>query len=328
MKHALITGVAGFIGSHLAAELLRQGWRVTGLDRRSPSADLMAAANLSALVGHDRFHLSVADLNTADLPVIAEDAQVVFHLAALAGVRRSWGHLFAEYVSANVLATQRLLDACAAAEVPRVVLASSSSVYGPGGGRPSCETDSVTPASPYGVTKLAAERLAMAYAACPEFATSVVALRYFTVYGPRQRPDMAISRIMRAALSGVSVPLYGTGERYRDFTYIDDVVAATIAAATADTSADVVNVGSGSSVSLAEVFNIIAELSGASVPVLNRVAQPGDVDATAADLTKARSLLGYQPQVQIDVGLQRQWEWLTAREAPAFSAYAVAEVRR
>jgi UDP-glucuronate 4-epimerase len=322
MDHALVTGVAGFIGSHLAEELLRRGWVVTGLDRRSPDADPVAAANLSGLVGHEPFHLVVADLNHADLAVLAEDAHVVFHLAALTGVRRSWGDSFGDYVTANVLATQKVLEACATAEVPRLVLASSSSVYGPGTGRPSRECDQLAPVSPYGVTKLAAERLGLAYAARPAAATSVVAVRYFSVYGPRQRPDMAVSRIMRAALTSATVPLYGTGEQLRDFTFITDAVAATIAAATAETEAAVVNVGAGCSVPLARVFGMVGELSGAKVPVLHRVAQPGDVEATAADLTRARTLLGYQPQVQIDVGLQKQWEWLVARDALPLLAHA------
>lgn len=311
MTHALITGVAGFIGSHLAERLLRNGWSVTGLDRRSPACDPAAAANLAGLTGHDGFHLVIADLSHADLPALAEDAQVVFHLAALPGVRPSWGDRFADYLTANVLATHRLLEACTLAEVPRLVLASSSSVYGPGNGRPSCEDDKPAPASPYGVTKLAAEQLALAHAARPGAVTSVVALRYFTVYGPRQRPEMAISRIMRAAASGTAVPVYGTGVQRRDFTYIDDAVAATVAAATADVQAEVVNVGSGTSTSLTEVLDAISQLSGSTVPANGRAAQPGDVDATSADLTRARKLLDYEPRTGLAEGLRRQWEWLT-----------------
>jgi UDP-glucuronate 4-epimerase len=313
MDHALVTGVSGFIGSHLAADLLDQGWTVTGLDRRSPVSDPVAAENLACLAGRDRFHLVVADLNQADLSVLAEDAQVVFHLAALPGVRRSWGDAFGDYVHANILATQRILEACAMAEGPRLVLASSSSVYGPGTGHASRESDPLAPVSPYGVTKLTAERLALAYAARPHAATSVIALRYFTVYGPRQRPDMAISRMMRAAMSGTTVPLYGSGEQRRDFTFIADVVAATIAAATAVAQAEVVNVGSGSSVSIAEVVDTIAGLSGTPVQVLRQVAQPGDVEATAADLTRASAVLGYSPRVTLTEGVAAQWAWLSAR---------------
>lgn len=314
MERALITGAAGFIGSHLAADLLRREWLVTGVDTRSPASDPVAAENLAALMGDSRFRFVVANVASADLAVLLEGADVVFHMAALPGVRRSWGERFADYLTCNVLATQRLLEACGMVEVPRLVFASSSSVYGQTDSKPSRETDPLSPSSPYGVSKLAAERLCLAYAARPGAATTVVALRYFTVYGPRQRPDMAISRIMRAAMSGRTVPLYGTGAQRRDFTYISDAVNATIAAATATAQAEVVNVGSARSRPLADVLDAVARLSGAPVPVLRRVAQPGDVDATAADLTKARALLGYEPQVSLAEGLGRQWEWLAACE--------------
>jgi UDP-glucuronate 4-epimerase len=314
MEHALITGAAGFIGSHLAAELLRRGWLVTGVDARSPASDPVAEENLAVLMEHSCFRFVVANVVSADLAVLVEGVDVVFHMAALPGVRRSWGDRFADYLTCNVLGTQRLLEACGVVEVPRLVFASSSSVYGQTEGKPSRETDPLSPSSPYGVSKLAAERLCVAYAARPGAVTSVVALRYFTVYGPRQRPDMAISRIMRAAASGRTVPLYGSGTQRRDFTYISDAVNATVAAATARAQAEVVNVGSARSVPLADVLDAVAHLSGASVPVLRRVAQPGDVDATAADLTRARALLGYEPQVDLAEGLREQWGWLAACE--------------
>lgn len=314
MKHAFVTGAAGFIGSHLTADLLQRGWLVTGVDTRSSASDPVAAENLALLVADSRFRFVEADVGSADLAVLLEGVDVVFHMAALPGVRRSWGDRFADYLRCNVLATQRLLEACGVVEVPRLVFASSSSVYGQAGGKPSRETDPLCPSSPYGVSKLAAERLCLAYATRPGAVTTVVALRYFTVYGPRQRPDMAISRIMRAATSGRAVSLYGTGTQRRDFTYVSDVVNATIAAATAKAQAEVVNAGSAQSMPLADVLDAVARLSGTPVPVLRRVAQPGDVDATAADLTKARSLLGYEPQVDLAEGLRRQWEWLAASE--------------
>jgi UDP-glucuronate 4-epimerase len=312
MERALITGVAGFIGSHLAVELLEQGWLVTGVDTRSPASDPVAAENLAELLRDGRFKFIQTDVVGADLAILLEGVGVVFHLAALPGVRGSWGDRFADYLTCNVLGTQRLLEACAMAEVPRLVFASSSSVYGTTDGTPSRESDPQVPLSPYGVSKLAAERLCLAYANRPGAVTSVVALRYFTVYGPRQRPDMAFSRIMRAALSGHALSLYGTGEQRRDFTYISDAVNATIAAATVDVQAQAVNVGSGSTVTLTDVLESVAIHAGASVPVLRCVAQPGDVDATSADLTKARPLLGYEPRVRLAEGLRRQWDWLTA----------------
>jgi nucleoside-diphosphate-sugar epimerase len=304
MEHALITGAAGFIGSHLAAELLRRGWLVTGVDARSPASDPVAAENLSVLMGDGRFRFAEADIASADLAMLLEGVDAVFHMAALPGVRRSWGDRFADYLTCNVLGTQRVLEACGVVEVPRLVFASSSSVYGQAGSKPSRESDPPSPSSPYGVSKLAAERPCLAYAARPGAATTVVAVRYFTVYGPRQRPDMAISRIMRAATSGRTVPLYGTGAQRRDFTYISDAVTATIAAASIRAQAEVVNVGSARNMPLADVLDAVARLSGAPVPVLRRVAQPGDVDATAADLTKARALLGYEPQVDLAEGLR------------------------
>lgn len=319
MEHALVTGVAGFIGSHLATELLKHRWLVTGVDARSPASDPVAAENLAELMGDDRFRFVKANVANADMAMLLEGVQVVFHLAALPGVRRSWGDRFADYLTCNVLGTQRLLEACGVVEVPRLVFASSSSVYGQTDSQPSREGDLTSPSSPYGVSKLAAERLCIAYATRPGAVTSVVALRYFTVYGPRQRPDMAISRVMRAAMSGHTVSLYGTGTQRRDFTYVSDAVRATIAAANASVQAEVVNVGSGQSTSLAEVLDAVAELSGAAVPALQRVAQPGDVDQTAADLSKTHALLGYEPQVALGEGLRRQWDWLASRDHKAHS---------
>jgi UDP-glucuronate 4-epimerase len=316
VQRALVTGAAGFIGSHLAAGLLRQGWHVTGLDSRYPPSDPVAAENLAELAPHPRFRLARADIAAADLAHLLEGVQVAFHLAGLPGARRSWGDKFTSYLTVNVLGTQRLLEACTAAEVPRLVFASSSSVYGPGNGTPSRETDQPLPLSPYGVSKLAAERLCLAYANRPSAVTSVVALRYFTVYGPRQRPDMAFSRIMRAALSGRAVPLYGSGAQRRDFTHVTDAVAATIAAASCEARAEVVNVASGRSVPLVQAVRTIASLAGAEVPSLRRAAQPGDADVTSADLSRARDLLGYQPQVDLPDGLRTQWEWLAAQERP------------
>jgi UDP-glucuronate 4-epimerase len=310
MEPVLVTGVAGFIGSHLAEHLLHSGVAVTGVDARSSFSDPVAAANLA---GHPGFHLVTVDLVTTDVTPLLEGAAVVFHLAAMPGVRRSWGDRFAGYVACDGTATQRLLEACATAKVPRLVAASSSSVYGNVGAGPSRQDDPPWPASPYGVTRLAAERLCAAYATRRQAATSVVALRYFTVYGARQRPDMAISRILHAARTCRAVPLYGDGRQRRDFTYIGDAVAATMAAATADTQMAVANVGSGRSATLSEVIALAETITGTAVPMLHHLEQPGDAKATAADLTRARDLLGYQPTTTLPEGPGRQWGWLTSQ---------------
>lgn len=310
MTRAVITGVAGFIGSHLAEALLGAGWSVTGVDHSSPQRSPVADHNLAAFVNHPRFRLVVCDV-TGEPPVPLDESTVVFHLAAATGVRSSWGAKFAEYAACNVLATQRLMEACISARVPRVVIASSSSVYGNCAALGSREDDLVQPLSPYGVTKLATERLACAYALRPESPTSVVALRYFTVYGPRQRDDMVIARMFRAAVTGEPMRLYGDGGQRRSFTYVDDAVAATLAAGCCAARAEVLNVAGPESVPLADLIRLVETVTGRTVPLLGRDRQPGDVDVTAADLSRAHELLGYRPRIRLPDGLRRQWAWLT-----------------
>ncbi|MEU2268482.1 NAD-dependent epimerase/dehydratase family protein [Streptomyces olindensis] len=312
VERAVVTGAAGFIGSHLVDALLQRGTTVLGVDRRSPRDNAMAAENLASALGRPGFRLVQGDLVTDEIKPWVDGADAVFHLAAIPGVRPSWGDSFGEYVACNVLATQRLLDACVSCSVPRLVLASSSSVYGDATGKGPLHEECLTaPLSPYGVTKLAAERLALAYALAPASPTSVVALRYFTVYGPRQRQDMAIGRMLRAVRTGQPLRLYGDGRQRRDFTYVADAVAATAAAATAEATAEAVNVGGGDSVSVLDVLSRIAEITGAEVPVHGDTHQPGDVQVTEADLTKARELLGYEPSVTLAEGIRRQWRSLS-----------------
>ncbi|MDH2387759.1 NAD-dependent epimerase/dehydratase family protein [Streptomyces sp. HNM0663] len=312
VERAVVTGAAGFIGSHLVESLLQQGVTVLGYDRRSPGDNAMAAQNLGGVLGHPGFRLVQGDLVTDDLKPWVNGADTVFHLAAVPGVRPSWGDTFGEYLECNVLATQRLLNTCVSLGVERLVLASSSSVYGDCTG-PLREDGVTAPRSPYGVTKLAAERLALAYALAPDSPISVVAMRYFTVYGPRQRPDMAIGRMLRAVLTGEPLHLYGDGHQRRDFTFVADAVAATVAAATAEATAEAVNVGGGDSVSVLDVLRRVAEIAGAEVPVRDDAYQPGDVQVTEADLTKAQTLLGYRPSVTLTEGIVHQWKWLSAR---------------
>lgn len=311
MKRAVVTGVAGFIGSHLAAALLGAGWCVIGVDRASPQLNPVAEHNLAGLVRHPRFRLTVCDI-IHELPVLLDEATVVFHLAAATGIRSSWGARFVEYAACNVLATQRLMEACVRARVPRVVIASSSSVYGNDRGIASREDGRAAPTAPYGVTKLATERLACAYAEQAGSPTSVVALRYFSVYGPRQRDDMAIARMFRAALTGEPMRLYGDGGQRRCFTYIDDAVAATVAAGGCRARAEVINVAGPDSVTIVEVVRLVETVTGRVVPLLSAAQQPGEVDASAADLSHARHLLGFHPRYALPEGLQRQWAWLTS----------------
>jgi UDP-glucuronate 4-epimerase len=314
-ERAVVTGVSGFIGSHLAEALLLQGCQVIGIDRRAPAHDRLAADNLAGPLSEPGFRLVEGDLADLDLIPLLKGASAVFHLAGVPGVRSSWGERFADYLTSNVMATQRLLEACGDVGVPRAVVASSSSVYGDSVGRASREDDLPAPLSPYGVTKLAAERLCLAYAVKAGHRTSVVALRYFSVYGPRQRPDMAIGRILQATLTGRPLRLYGDGTQCRDFTYVGDAVAATIAAAMAPVRAEVVNVGGGHSVSMLDVLACATQITGRDVPVTRDADRPGDVDITEADLTKAREVLGYVPSVSLAEGIERQWRFLLRRPA-------------
>ncbi|WBB61976.1 GDP-mannose 4,6-dehydratase [Streptomyces sp. WMMC500] len=314
IERAVVTGAAGFIGSHLVDTLLRRGVTVLGIDRRTPQNNDAAAQNLRDALSEPAFRLASGDLVTDEPKRWLEGADAVFHLAGLPGVRPSWGDAFREYLACNVLATQRLMESAQSLRVPRLVLASSSSVYGETVGTGPLREDGVTaPRSPYGVTKLAAERLALAYALAPGSPTSVVALRYFTVYGPRQRPDMAIGRMLSAVVTGQPLVLYGDGRQRRDFTFVTDAVEATIAAAVAPATAEAVNVGGGDSVTVRQVLRHVADVTGKEVPVTADEEQAGDVRTTAADLSKARTLLAYRPSVALREGVERQWAWLSSR---------------
>jgi len=306
----MVTGAAGFIGSHVVDALLARGQTVIAVDRRSPDADPVAAMNLADAAAHPALTVVPADLAEADLAALMAGCETVIHLAAVPGVRSSWGGRFPDYVGANLLGTQRVVEACWTAGVRRLVVASSSSVYGSSSVL-SREGDRTDPISPYGVTKLAAEQLCLAYSRRVDCPTSVMLLRYFTVYGPRQRSDMALGRVLASALTGVPFPLYGDGQQRREFTYISDAVAATIAAAEAPVSGGVViNVGSGATASMREVIDLAGQVTGRPVPIAATRSQPGDVLTTTADLSQARQLLSYRPQVALRDGIQQQFDWL------------------
>lgn len=315
---ALVTGAAGFIGSHLAQRLVRAGVAVTGLDCR-PLPDRKWEPGLASPTVPSGLEFVQADLRTADLRSLLRPGMTVFHLAAIAGVRPSWGQLFPEYLSVNVEATQRLLEACQAERVPTVVLASSSSVYGPATSGPVNEAVRTRPASPYGVTKLAAEQLALSYAARLDSLTRVTALRFFSVYGPRQRPDMWISRVLSAALTGQPIHVHGDGRQRRDFTFVDDVVDACLSAAAYAGDHDVFNIGTGRSVGLTEVIDTAQELAGHPIRVVHGRPAAGDVAATHADIGLAQAELAYCPATDLRTGMAQQWEWLTGARPAANS---------
>ncbi|MFB7598169.1 NAD-dependent epimerase/dehydratase family protein [Streptomyces sp. NPDC056160] len=300
----VVTGAAGFIGSHLVESLRRGGAHVVGIDRKASwtEREIQPSATMGSL------HAIRGDLAFSDLAECLEDASVVFHLAALPGVRPSWTQ-FPEYLHCNVLATQRLMDACVRAGVPRVVMASSSSVYGGAEGRMS-EDDLPRPLSPYGVTKLAAERLALAFAARRDAALTVSALRFFTVYGPGQRPDMFISRVIGAALQGRPIEVYGDGTQVRDFVHVFDIVRAlTLAAGAPGRGSTVLNVGTGSASSVNEVLALTGELTGVRPDVRYGAARIGDVRCTTADVSRAERRLGFTARTPLRAGLATQVEW-------------------
>ena len=307
---AVVTGAAGFVGSHLTESLLASGRRVVGVDRFSDYYDRSAKeANLAAARATGRLELIEADLAADDLAALVDGAEVVYHLAGQPGVRPSWESGFRHYVDDNVLATQRVLEAVrAASPTARVVYASSSSVYGNAASYPCVEQQAPAPFSPYGVTKLAGEHLCGLYSA--NWGLSTVSLRLFTVYGPRQRPDMAMHRLCRSALDGTPFPLYGDGSAERDFTYVEDVVRAFLAAAEADVEPGLVcNVAGGEPVRLSSVIDRLGELAGATVVLDRRDAQPGDVARTGGSIERAGERLGWKPTVSLDEGLRAQVAW-------------------
>ncbi len=306
---ALVTGVAGFIGSTLAERLLADGVDVVGIDCFTdyyPRA--IKERNLSSLVSHARFRFVESRLQDAPLATLLADRTHVFHLAAQAGVRKSWGKDFAVYTVNNIEATQVLLEAAVHASLERLVYASSSSVYGDAVPTPMREDALPQPVSPYGVSKLAAEQLCHLYFV--NYNVPTVSLRYFTVYGPRQRPDMAFHKFLRATLRSEPISVFGDGEQTRDFTFVHDAVSATIAAAIRGVPGRVYNIGGGSRVSVNQVLEIIGRVAGRRPTVNVDAAQKGDMRHTYADTTLARADLRFAPSVTLEQGLAAEYRWL------------------
>jgi UDP-glucuronate 4-epimerase len=324
VRRALVTGCAGFVGSHLTEALLADGHAVRGVDCFSDNyAASEKLANLAAARAHERFELHPLDLATADVAPLLDGVDVVFHLAAEPGVRSSWGRRFDRFVHNNVEATQRLLEALRAHPRVRLVYASSSSVYGESECLPTPEDAAPRPLSPYGVTKLAGEQLCRVYHV--NHGVDTVALRFFTVYGPRQRPDMAFRRFCEAAACGGPIELYGDGRQSRDFTYVGDVVTAIRSAAAAPRAAGrAYNVGGGSPVSVNEALEELAAIAGRPLDVRRAEREAGDVAHTAADPSRARDELGFAPATPLAEGLRAEYEWVVARAAELTAGRAAA----
>ncbi len=309
---ALVTGVAGFVGSALARRLLASGSEVVGVDcflDYYPRA--LKNQNLETLKS-DRFSFVEQNLAHGDLSQLFNGVDVVFHQAAQAGVRKSWGEYFSTYVESNVLATQRMLETIRVKKIPikKFVYASSSSVYGNAEKLPTSELDRPQPVSPYGVTKLAAEHLCVLYA--KEYGVPTTSLRYFTVYGPGQRPDMAFYKFILAGLEGRELSLYGTGEQSRDFTFIDDIVDANLAASEKGAAGSVFNIGGGSHVTVNQALTILERNLG-PLKVVRSERAAGDAAHTGADATNAKKELNFAPKIDIEEGLRRECEWLRAQ---------------
>ena len=314
----VVRGAAGFIGSHLCERLLADGHEVIGIDSFSDYYERgRKEQNLETLRRDGRFTLEELDLVAADLSKPLRGAKVVFHLAGQPGVRPSWGGHFDRYVQDNIVATQRLLEALREVAVERLVFASSSSVYGDAEMFPTKETALPRPVSPYGMTKLAAEHLTFVY--LRNFGIPATSLRYFTVYGPRQRPDMAFVRFMDALVEGHEIEIYGDGEQTREFTFVSDAVDGTVKAASADVVGQIVNLGGGSRVTINRVLATLEDISRLEAHRKFLPAAPGDPRHTGASINVARERLGWEPRVALREGLAKQWQWFQETRAGARS---------
>ncbi len=311
MTRSVVTGAAGFVGSHLVERLLALGHDVVGVDCFTDYYDRRAKeSNVAAARANGSFQLIEEDLCALDLERLLDGVEYVFHLAGQAGVRPSWGASFAGYVRHNISATQRLLEAAKDARLQQFVFASSSSVYGDAQELPVSEQALPRPVSPYGVTKLAAEHLCSLYGRL--FELPVVSLRLFTVYGPRQRPDMAIRRFLTAALRDEPVTVFGDGEQTRDFTFVGDVVDAHVLAMQAPAGECVFNVCGGSTISVRALLELIERVTGRRLRIEHVEAAPGDARHTLGDNSRGREALGFAPKVSLEEGIEKQWSWVTS----------------
>ena len=306
---AIVTGAAGFIGSHLCERLIQRGWEITGIDSfLDYYPRWIKETNLSGLVGSSRFHFLEKNLLDVEWPETLQGVDVIFHLAAQAGVRASWSKNFIVYTRNNIEATQRMLEESKHCRLKKIVFASTSSVYGDTEDIPMREDSLLRPVSPYGVTKVAAENLCYLY--WKNFGIPCVSLRYFTVYGPRQRPDMAFYRFILALLEGRAITIFDDGNQTRDFTYIDDIVEGTIGAAEKGVEGKSYNLGGGSRISVNEVLQVLRKVAGRTVEIRYADKQKGDMRHTFASTEAAQKDFGYRPSVALQDGLEREYEWL------------------
>ncbi|MGE5443752.1 MAG: NAD-dependent epimerase/dehydratase family protein [Ignavibacteriales bacterium] len=305
----LVTGVAGFIGSHLTERLLEEGFEVIGVDSfLDYYPRKIKENNLKKLINYPKFRFIEGNILSLDLKGILSRVDGIFHQAAIPGVRASWGKDFNQYVANNILGTQVLLEASKDTGIKKFMYASSSSVYGDADELPIKETSPTNPVSPYGVSKLSGEHLAGLY--FKGYGIPTVSLRYFTVYGPRQRPDMGFHKFISAIISGREIEIYGTGEQTRDFTFIDDAVEANLQAFLRGKEGEVYNVGGGSRIGLIQAVKTIEEISGKKACLRYTAPQRGDAKHTYADISKAKRDFDYGPKVDIYEGLKRHYEWL------------------
>jgi UDP-glucose 4-epimerase len=305
----LITGASGFIGSHLAERLVDLGHKVTGIDCFTDYYSRnIKEQNVSKLLKSKNFTLREEDLFTADLGKLLSGIDIIFHEAAQAGVRTSWGANFEIYTRNNILVTQKLLEAAKDKPTKKIIFASSSSVYGDTKDLPMREDSRPSPISPYGVSKLAAEQLCHLY--FMNYNVPTVILRYFTVYGPRQRPDMAFHKFIKSLIEDKEIVIYGDGKQTRDFTYISDIVDANLSAMGSDAVGEVFNLGGRSQISLSETIKMLEEIMGKKARLKFTQKQYGDVKDTAADINKAKKHLNYIPKVSLKEGLTEQTKWL------------------
>ena len=310
MQTAIVTGTAGFIGSTLSEKLLEKNFKVIGIDNFSDYYDIdIKNNNLKQCLVHENFSFINEDILNIDLKPIFNDASYVFHESGQPGVRASWGNSFHNYVHDNILVTQKILEISKSCDsIKKIVIASSSSVYGNQNGKMNEEKSLPQPLSPYGVTKLASENLALLYQ--KNYNLPISALRYFSVYGPRQRPDMAFCKFFNSILNKKNISVFGDGTQERDFTFIDDIVSATILAAENDCGDSAINIGGGHVISVKDVIKIMEDIVNSEISVSYDEKQLGDVKRTEADISKASKLLNYKPTTDIQTGLEKQFQYM------------------